>query len=182
MRVCENSKLSAKTKMTAYNACIISTLPYGSETSTAYVKQEKRFNIFLLEVYPPHPGYIVEGQSIQHWSSVSRRPNNHVHSALTAQVSMPGSFSSYGGWPNSQRHPLRGTCKWQMGHRLPSVALQTDMNVFEINGDHWEDFIAYCSRWRSILAKQLVSGKEKKIPNLRCLLSFECILVYFLSC
>ena len=45
-RVWENPKLTTQTKMAVYNACIISTLLYGSETWTTYARQEKRLNSF----------------------------------------------------------------------------------------------------------------------------------------
>ena len=45
-RVWENPKLTTRTKMAVYNACIISTLLYGSESWTTYTRQEKRLNSF----------------------------------------------------------------------------------------------------------------------------------------
>ena len=44
-RVWTNPKLKVKTKMAAYNACVLSTLFYGSKTWTMYALQEERFNI-----------------------------------------------------------------------------------------------------------------------------------------
>ena len=38
-RVWEIPKLTTKTKMAVYNACVISTLLYGSETWTTYARQ-----------------------------------------------------------------------------------------------------------------------------------------------
>ena len=43
-----NSKLTVKTKMAVYNACVLSTLLYGSETWTTYARQEKKLNTFHL--------------------------------------------------------------------------------------------------------------------------------------
>ena len=45
-RVWINLKLTTKTKMAVYNACVISTLLYGSETWTTYARQERRLNTF----------------------------------------------------------------------------------------------------------------------------------------
>ena len=45
-RVWTSPKLSVKTTMAVYNACVISTLLYGSETWTTCVGQERRLNIF----------------------------------------------------------------------------------------------------------------------------------------
>ena len=47
-RVWTNAKLTVKTKMLVYNACVVSTLMYGSETWTAHARQEKRLNSFHL--------------------------------------------------------------------------------------------------------------------------------------
>ena len=47
-RVWTSPKQSVKTKMVVYNACVTSTLMYGSETWTAYAGQEGRFNTFHL--------------------------------------------------------------------------------------------------------------------------------------
>ena len=47
-RVWTNPKLTMKMKMAVYNACILSTLLYGSETWTTYTHQEKRLNTFYL--------------------------------------------------------------------------------------------------------------------------------------
>ena len=47
-RVSENSNLTTKTKMAVYNACVISTILYGSEALTTYSKQERKLNSFHL--------------------------------------------------------------------------------------------------------------------------------------
>lgn len=47
-RVWTNAKLTVKTKMVVYNACVISTVLYGSETWTTYTRQERRLNTFHL--------------------------------------------------------------------------------------------------------------------------------------
>lgn len=47
-RVCTNPTLTTSTKMAVYNACIISTLLYGSESWTTYSRQERRLNTFHL--------------------------------------------------------------------------------------------------------------------------------------
>ena len=44
----ENKYLTENTKMHIYQACVLSTLLYGSETWTTYMKQERRLNSFHL--------------------------------------------------------------------------------------------------------------------------------------
>ena len=45
-RVWENSMLTSKTKIQVYQACVLSTLLYGSESWTLYARQERRLNTF----------------------------------------------------------------------------------------------------------------------------------------
>ena len=47
-RVWENTNLTTNTKIAVYNACVLSTLLYGSETWTAFARQERRLNSFHL--------------------------------------------------------------------------------------------------------------------------------------
>ena len=47
-RVWTNPRLTVETKMVIYNACVVSTLMYSSETWTTYARQEKRLNSFHL--------------------------------------------------------------------------------------------------------------------------------------
>jgi hypothetical protein len=47
-RVWNNSSLTEKTRLCVYQACVLSTLLYGSESWTTYVKQERRLNSFHL--------------------------------------------------------------------------------------------------------------------------------------
>ena len=46
--VWENTKVTVKTKAAVNNACVSSTLLYGSETWTTYAKQEQKLNSFHL--------------------------------------------------------------------------------------------------------------------------------------
>ena len=52
-RVWTRPNLSVKTKMAVYNACVTSTLLYGSETWTTYAGQERRLNTFHLRSIRP---------------------------------------------------------------------------------------------------------------------------------
>ena len=47
-RVWNNSNLTEKTRLRVYQACILSTLLYGSETWTTYARHEKKLNSFHL--------------------------------------------------------------------------------------------------------------------------------------
>jgi hypothetical protein len=47
--VWENSKLTRSTKITVYRACILSTLLYGSESWSTYMRQEHQLNIIHMQ-------------------------------------------------------------------------------------------------------------------------------------
>ena len=47
-RVWDNTRLTTNTKMRIYQACVLSTLLYGSESWTLYSRQEHRLNAFHL--------------------------------------------------------------------------------------------------------------------------------------
>ena len=49
-RMWTSPKLSVNTKMAVYNACVIGTLLYGSETWTTHAGQERRLNSFHLRI------------------------------------------------------------------------------------------------------------------------------------
>ena len=47
-RVWSNNQLTSNTKLQVYQACILSTLLYGSESWTTYARQGKRLGSFQL--------------------------------------------------------------------------------------------------------------------------------------
>ena len=57
-RVWTSPKLSVKTKMAVYNACVISTLLYGSETWTTLCRAGEKAQLIPPEKHPPYPGHI----------------------------------------------------------------------------------------------------------------------------
>ena len=67
VRVWTSLKLSVKTNMAMFNACVISTLLCGRETWTTYAGQERKLNTFHLRSIR----HILAGQSNQRWCPVS---------------------------------------------------------------------------------------------------------------
>ena len=72
-----------KTKMAVYNACVISTLLYGSETWTTYsvCRAGEKAQHIPPEKHPPYPGNMLAELSNQRWSLVSCWSSQYVHSA-----------------------------------------------------------------------------------------------------
>ena len=66
-RVWRSPKLSVKTKMAVYNACVISTLLYGDETwaMTNVCRAGEKAQHIPPEKHPSYPGHILAGQSNQ---------------------------------------------------------------------------------------------------------------------
>ena len=97
-RVWENPKLTTKTKVVVYNACVVSTLLYGSEAWTTYSKQEQKLNSF-------HLGSL---RRILRISWRDKVPNtevldraglsHHVHTTQAAQNALDWPCAPHGGW------------------------------------------------------------------------------------
>ena len=97
-RVWTNPKLSVKTKMAVFNACVISTLLYGIHTWTTYAGQERRLNTFHL-------------RSIRRilricWQDKVTNADVLSRAGLPTMYTLPrqmvGSCSPYGGWSHSK--------------------------------------------------------------------------------
>ncbi len=99
-RVWSSPKLSVKTNMAVYNACVISTLLYGSETWTMYAGQERRLNSFHLRSI--RRILVISWQDKVTNADVLSRAGLPTMYTLLRQRRLP-----YGGWSHSKRHPLR---------------------------------------------------------------------------
>ena len=121
-RLLTNPKLTRKTKMAVYNACIISTLLYGSETWTTYARQERRLNTFHIR------SLRLLGISWQ-----DKVPNTEVLS----RAGLPSIFTllrqrrlrclgharpPHARRPHPQRPPVRRAGLWKTTHRAVAAA------------------------------------------------------------
>ena len=97
--------LAVKTKMAVYNACVTSTLLYGSETWTTYAEQERRLNTFHLRSI--HRILVISWQDkVTNGDVLPRAGLPSMYTLLRTQTAMVGSCPPYGGWSHSKRHPL----------------------------------------------------------------------------
>ena len=101
-----------KTKMTVYNARVISTLLYGSEIWTTYARQERRLNTFHLRSI----------RSILGVSWKDKVSNAEVLSRM--QIALPGSCSPHERWPHPKRHPVWSAGIREENHWPPTAAIQ----------------------------------------------------------
>ncbi|KAJ8047823.1 hypothetical protein HOLleu_06930 [Holothuria leucospilota] len=153
--------------MAVNNACVISSLLYGSETWTTYAKHQRRLNSFHLRCIRRILGISLE----------DKVPNTEVLS----RAGLPTMFTLL-----KQRRLLwlghvrrmedgripkdilngelasgkRATCRPHV--RFKDVC-KRDMKALRLNTERWEDLAAIRSRWRSTLTKHLKTGEDRLI-------------------
>lgn len=168
-RVWTNPKLSVKTKLAVYNACVISTLLYGSETWTTYAKQERRLNAFHLRSIRRILGISwqdkvpnTEVLSRTHLPSMytllrQRRLRwlGHVHRMEDGRIPKDILYGELATGRRSTGCPhlrFKDVCK-------------RDMKALAIDIKSWEELANDRSKWRNTLNKHLKSGEEKLIKE-----------------
>ncbi|XP_052673517.1 uncharacterized protein LOC128155711 [Crassostrea angulata] len=164
-RVWTNPTLKTSTKMAVYNACIISTLLYGSESWTTYSRQERRLNAFHLRCL----------RRILGISWQDKVPNTEVLS----RANLPSMFTML----RQRRLRWLGHVRRMDDGRIPKDILygelrsgkrstgrpqlrfkdvvKRDMKTLDIYMRSWEDLAADRPRWRSTLLRQIRSEEEK---------------------
>ena len=163
-RVWENPKLTIKTKIAVYNACVVSTLMYGSETWTTYARQERRLNSFHMRCLRRILGISWE----------DKVPNTEVLS----RANLPSMFTLL----RQRRLRWLGHVRRMDDGRIPKDLLygelaagkrktgrphlrfrdvcKRDMKALQMDPDHWEALAADRPKWRNSLMKHLKTGEE----------------------
>jgi len=164
-RVWTNRRLTARTKMAVYSACVISTLLYGRETWTTYARQERRLNIFHLRSIRRILGISwqdripnTEALSRAHLPSMCTllrqhrlRWRGHIHRMEDGRITkdiLHGELTT--GRRSTGRPHLRfkDVCK-------------RDMRALNIDTESWEGLAVDRSRWRNTMNKHPKSGETK---------------------
>ncbi|XP_066282992.1 uncharacterized protein [Branchiostoma lanceolatum] len=162
-RVWENPKLSVKTKMAVYNACVLSTLLYGSETWSTYAKQENRLNAFHM-------------RCMRRILGISWK-DKVTNTEVLSRAGLPTMFTLL----RQRRLRWLGHVRRMEDGRIPKDLLygelisgkrrtgrpqlrfkdvcKRDLKALDINTEHWEDLASDRSRWRCTLFRQLKSGE-----------------------
>ena len=155
-RVWANGQLTMNTKLKVYQACILSTLLYGSESWTTYARQENRLESFHL-------------RCLQRILGITRKDKvNNV-----AVLELAGSLSMH--LMLSQRR-----LRW-LGHvrrmedgRLPvgrpalryKDVCKRDLKVTDIDTGNWESLAEDRGRWRQAVRSGVRRGEEKRNKQL----------------
>ena len=163
-RVWENPKLTIKTKIAVYNACVVSTLLYGSETWTTYARQERRLNSFHMRCLRRILGISWE-EKVPNTEVLSRanlptmftllrqrrlRWLGHVHRMDDGRIPKDILYGELAAGKRNTGRPqlrFRDVCK-------------RDMKALQMDPDHWEALAADRPRWRSSLMKHLKTGED----------------------
>ena len=164
-RVWENSKLTVNTKMAVYNACVVSTLLYGSETWTTYARQERRLNSFHLRSLRRILGISWQdkvcntdvltraGLPSMYTQLRQRRLRwlGHVHRMEDGRIPKDLLYGELACGKRTTGRPhlrYRDVCK-------------RDMKALDINITSWETLASDRTRWRNTIHQHLVTGEKK---------------------
>ena len=164
-RVWTSPKLSVKTKMAVYNACVISTLLYGSETWTTYAGQERRLNSFHL-------------RSIRRILGISWQ-DKVTNADVLSRAGLPTMYTLL----RQRRLRWLGHVRRMEDGRIPKDILYgelalgrrttgrphlrykdvcaRDMKAVGIDTMSWEGLAADRTGWRSALKQHLKTGEDK---------------------
>ena len=164
-RVWSSPKLSVKTKMAVYNACVISTLLYGSETWTTYAWAGEKAQLIPPEKHPPYPGNILVGQSKN--ADVLSRAGLPTMYTLLRQCRLrwlghvrrmeDGRIPKdilYGELALGRRTTGRSHLRYK------DVCIR-DIKAVDIDTMSWEGLVADRTEWRSALKQHLETGEDK---------------------
>ena len=124
--------------MAVYNACVVSTLLYGSETWTTYARQERRLNSFHL-------------RSLRRILGISWQDKVFNTEVLT-RAGLPSMYTQ-----------LRQRGKRTTGrpHLRYKDVCKRDMKALDINTKSWEALASDRSRWKNITHQHLATGEKK---------------------
>ena len=166
-RVWTSPKLSMKTTMEVYNACVISTLLYGSETWTTYAGQERGLNTFHL-------------RSIRRILGISWQ-DKVANADVLSRAGLPTMYTML------RQHRLRwlGHIRRMEDGRIPKDILYgelalgrrttgrphlrykdvcvRDMTAVDIDTMSWEGLAPDRTKWRSALKQHLKTGEYKLV-------------------
>ena len=164
-RVWSNPELTVKTKMAVYNACVLSTLLYGSESWTTYSRQEKRLNSFHMRSLRRILGITWQDKVTN--AEVLSRANlpsmytllrqrrlrwlGHVRRMDDGRIPKDILYGELAAGKRNTGRPLlrfKDVCK-------------RDMKNLDINTDSWEVLASDRLGWRGTLRTQLQAGEEK---------------------
>ena len=132
--------------MAVYNACIISTLLYGSEVWTTYSKQERKLNSFHVRCLRRN-AQVLERAGLTTMFTLLRKRRlrwlGHVRRMEDGRI--PKDIL-YGELASGNRTVGRPQLRYK-------DVCERDMKALGINTESWEDGAADCNKWQSVFRK-----------------------------
>ena len=170
-RVWTNNHLSVRTKLQVYQACVISTLLYGSEAWTTYTRHEKQLNSFHLRCLRrilgiswqdkiPNTEVLERAQSTSMFSMLSQRRLRwlgHVHrmdSSRLPRAVLYGELSTGSRPLGRPRLRFKDVCK-------------RDMKQAGMDHNNWEDAAKERGVWRQMVETGTRRAEERHISLLK---------------
>ena len=145
--------------MAVYNACVLSTLLYGSETWITYARQEKRLNTCQVRSIRRVLG-ISWQDKVTNVEVLSRAGLTTVYTLLRQPHVRPMEDSRI---PKDILHGELVRDKEASAARNLRFkdVCKRDMRALNIHTESWEDLAADCGSWRNAFHKQLKLGEKK---------------------
>lgn len=171
MKVWDNNNISLNTKLRVYQACVLNTLLYSSETWTTYARQENRLESFHLRCLRRILGITWEDKITN--TSVLEQTNSHSMHILLTQRRLR--------WIGHVRRMKDGRIPKDIlygelatGHRpLGRPALRykdvfkRDLKTTGINPATWESLAENRSAWRTTVSDGIQRGEAKRLQQLK---------------
>ena len=165
-RLWKNLRLSIKTKVTVYNACVLSTLLYRSECWTTYAAQEYRLNVFhmlsllkLLRISlmrrTPNTVVLFRCRLLTMFTILRQRRLRHF------RLMKDGRIPKY----ILYRELIAGKCNIRFPQLRYRYVCKRDMKELNIDLNKWKELATDLFKWRTYLQATL-KVSEKYNPCL----------------
>lgn len=165
-RVWQNTRLTTCTKAKVYNACVLSTLLYGSESWPAYATQEDKLNAFHMRCLRRLLG-VTWRDKVTNNTVLSRTKVNSLYSTMAKRrLRWLGHVRRMddGRIPKDLLYGELERGKRKTGRPLLRFkdACKRDMKAFDIAPDDWEKLASDRVQWRSALRSGQLACETKR--------------------
>ncbi len=165
-RVWENPMLTINTKMRVYQACVLSTLLYSSESWTLYARQERRLNTFHLRSlrrilgitwkdHIPNKDVLAQARVPSMFALLSQRRLRWLGHVSRMQSGRIPKDILYGELTTGSRPAGRPLLRYK-------DVCKRDMKAGNIDPASWEDAASDRSRWRLVIKGNTKASEQKR--------------------
>ena len=165
-RVWSNNQLTSNTKLQVYQACVLSTVLYGSESWTSYARQENRLESFHLSCLRHILG-ITWQDKVTNTAVLGRAGSHSIHLLLCqcrlhwlSHVHRMGD----GRMPKDVLYGELATGRHPAGRLalcFKDICMR-NLKLADIDSGSWEQIAIDCSAWRTAVQKEVRNGEDKR--------------------